>query len=206
MKNVTKSALASLELVGRAVLRFKDAEPQVEPRRELEAIYRAHVQRVARWAGRLGGPIIEVEDVVQEVFIKAQRLLPEFRGDGELTTWLYRITENIVRHRRRKERWRRWLGGAPSEALAQLPSEALSPLEELEAQEATDVVYRVLDGMRERYRSVLIMLDLEGLTPSELEQLTGIRAATLRVRLHRARADFAARVEAFERRAPRSRR
>jgi RNA polymerase sigma-70 factor (ECF subfamily) len=204
MKVVTNRELPSLA-IGTPVLRLEDAlPPEVEPPpRELEAIYRAHVQQVARWASRLGGPAVEAEDVAQEVFVKVQRLLPQFRGDAAVTTWLYRITENVVRHRRRKERWRRWLGGALPEALAQLKSPAPSPLEELETSEAGGLVYRVLDGMRESHRNVLIMLDLEGLSAGELEQLTGVRATTLRVRLHRARAEFAARLEALESRTAR---
>jgi RNA polymerase sigma-70 factor (ECF subfamily) len=187
-------------------LGLKDVQAQLEPPFALEAVYRAHVQQVARWASRLGGPIIEAEDVAQEVFVKVQRLLPGFRGDAELTTWLYRITENVARHRRRKERWRRWLGVVPHETLAQLPSPALSPLEALETSEARALAYRILDGMRERYRTALIMIDLEGLSAGELERLTGVSAATLRVRLHRARADFAARLEALEQRTTRPRR
>src|SRR5262249_44087441 len=50
-------------------------------------LYRAHAQTVARWASRLGGPAIDVEDVVQEVFLVVQRRLREFRGEAEITTW-----------------------------------------------------------------------------------------------------------------------
>jgi RNA polymerase sigma-70 factor (ECF subfamily) len=182
--------------VGQPVLRLN---PEPEAPRDLEAIYRQHVQKVARWASRLGGPAIEPEDVAQEVFEKVQHSLSSFRGDAELTTWLYRITENVVRHRRRKERWRRFIGFPQGDAI-ELPSAALSPLEQLEANEATALVYRVLDGMRERYRTVLILFDLEGLSGDELERLTGVPAGTLRVRLHRARADFAARLEVLEQR------
>ena len=206
MKPVTKRPLPSLESLGPALLRPRSPQPDVEPPRELDAIYRAHVQTVARWAQRLGGPMVEAEDVVQEVFVKVQRLLPEFRGDAALTTWLFRITNNVVRHRRRKERWRRWLGGALPEPLAQLASPAPGPLEQLESSRAAALVYRVLDGMGEAHRNVLIMLDLEGLSAGELERLTGVRAATLRVRLHRARAEFAARLEALEQRPGRPRR
>jgi RNA polymerase sigma-70 factor (ECF subfamily) len=175
------------------------------PPYELVAIYRAHVQRVARWTGRLGGPLVDVEDVVQEVFLKVQHLLPGFRGDAELTTWLFRITENVVRHRRRRERLHRWLSGGSKEALAQLPSSLPSPLEQLERHEATGLVYRVLDSMREQARTVLILFDLEGLSGDELEQLTGVKAATLRVRLHRARAEFAARLARLEKQSARGR-
>src|SRR5262245_13697994 len=77
-----------------------------QPPRDSGEVYRLHADRVARWVARLGGPAVDVEDTVQEVFVKVHRLLAQFRGDAELTTWLYRITENVTRARRRKERVR----------------------------------------------------------------------------------------------------
>jgi RNA polymerase sigma-70 factor, ECF subfamily len=165
---------------------------------ELEAVYRAHVQRVARWVQRLGGPLVDVEDAVHDVFLKVQRLLPEFRGDSELTTWLYRITANVVRHRRRKEWLRRWLGGA--EAAHDAAGHAPSVHETFEQQETARLVYRLLDRLPERHRTILILCDLEELSAAEVEALTGVRAATVRVRLHRARAQLAALSERERRR------
>src|SRR5262249_14147909 len=74
------------------------------PRSPVADLYRAHAQTVARWASRLGGPAIDVEDVVQEVFLVVQRRLDGFRGDAHVKTWLYRITANVVRWRRRKDK------------------------------------------------------------------------------------------------------
>jgi RNA polymerase sigma-70 factor (ECF subfamily) len=159
----------------------------------LDVVYRAHVQRVARWVQRLGGPLLDVEDAVHDVFLQVQRLLPGFRGDSQLTTWLYRITANVVRHRRRKEWLRRWLGGAePAADVAEL---APSVHESLEQRETARFVYRLLERLPERHRTILILCDLDGLSASEVETLTGVRAATVRVRLHRARAQLAAQVE-----------
>src|SRR5205823_4400364 len=50
----------------------------------LESVYREHAALVKRWALRLGGPAIDVEDTVQEVFLVVQRRLPEFRGDARI--------------------------------------------------------------------------------------------------------------------------
>jgi RNA polymerase sigma-70 factor (ECF subfamily) len=160
---------------------------------ELDAVYRAHVQLVSRWVQRLGGPLIDIEDVVHDVFLKVQRLLPEFRGDCALTTWLYSITANVVHHRRRKEWLRRWLG--TSEQASATSGHTPSVHEAFEQQEQVRLVYRLLDRLPERHRTILILCDLEELSAAEVEILTGVRAATVRVRLHRARAQFAARLE-----------
>jgi RNA polymerase sigma-70 factor (ECF subfamily) len=172
--------------------------PPASEELDLATLYRKHAQKIARWAGRLGGPDCDVEDVVHEVFIVAQRRLPEFRGDAEISTWLYCITENTVRHRRRKEKWRRWLGGSANDVAGRVESARPTPIEALESRRATELVYRALDGIPEKYRGLLILFELEQLTGEEIARLTGIKLATVWVRLHRARAMFLSRLEAIE--------
>lgn len=160
---------------------------------DFDAVYRAHVDRVARWATRLGGPTADVDDVVQEVFIVVHRQLSGFRGDASIATWLYRITANVVRDRRRRDRWRRLFGGLVADA-EKLPSPVATPIESVEQREAIARVYRVLDGMNERYRSVLVLFEIEKLSGEEIAELTGVRAGTVWVVLHRARAQFSKRL------------
>jgi len=166
---------------------------------DVEAVYRAHAQRVGRWAARLAGPTLDVDDLVQEVFLTVQRELHTFRGVARLTTWLFRITENVVRHRRRKDRVRRWLMGTADEVAGQLPSPRPTPLESLERRQATELVYRVLDGLPEKYRTVLVLFELEELGGEEIATLLGVKIATVWVQLHRARARFLSRLEEIER-------
>lgn len=164
----------------------------------LDAVYREHAPRVARWAGRLAGPGLDVEDLVQEVFLTVQRLLPSFRGEAELTTWLYRITFNVVRHRRRRERLRRWLGGSADDVAGQVASTRPTPVEDLERREAEALVYRALDGLGEKYRTVIILFEIEGLSGEEIAALTGTKLATVWVWLHRARAKLLEQLEQLE--------
>src|SRR5947209_4983183 len=85
---------------------------------DLEANYRAYSTSVGRWAARMAGPALDVEDIVQEVFLVAHQRLSKFRGESSLATWLFGITERVIWHRRRKERWRRWLGGSAEDVTA----------------------------------------------------------------------------------------
>ena len=165
---------------------------------DVETVYRAHAHCVARWAARLAGPAIDIEDLVQEVFLTVQRELHTFRGDARLTTWLFRITENVVRHRRRKDRVRRWLKGTAAEVAGQLPSPRPTPLETLEQRQASQLVYRVLDGLPEKYRTVLVLFELEELGGEQIAALLGLKLATVWVQLHRARARFLSRLEELE--------
>jgi len=166
--------------------------------RDFEGLYREYVEQVARWAARLGGADIDVDDVVQEVFVAVHKQLPGFRGESQISTWLYRITANQVGERRRRDRWRRWLGGSANEVAGQLPSPALTPVEVLERRECSALVYRVLDTMNERYRTLVILFDLERLTGQQIAALTGMSLDSVWVGLHRARAQFVKRLRSQE--------
>ena len=160
---------------------------------DFEGIYREHVEQVARWAARLGGDI-DVDDVVQEVFVAVHKQLAKFRGESQVKTWLYRITANQVAERRRKDRWRRFLRGSATDVAGQLPSPALTPVETLERREASARVYRALDKLNERYRNLIILFELEKLSGQEIAELTGMSVDSVFVTLHRARAQFVKRL------------
>ncbi len=158
---------------------------------DVASLYRTYATKVGRWAARLGGPSIEVEDVVQEVFLVAKRRLVSFRADGgSITTWLFRATDRIVKATRRKQRLRRLFGGTPDLEAAGADLGRPIPSDALESRQAIARVYRVLDRLPERYRRVLILFELEGLSTLEIAALIGARIGTVRVWLYRARAAF----------------
>jgi RNA polymerase sigma-70 factor (ECF subfamily) len=164
---------------------------------DLETIYRAYAPDVSRWARRLRGPGGDVDDLVHEVFLVAQRRLPEFRGEARVGTWLYAITVRVVQGQRRRERWLRWLrlGRLRPPEPASLPT----PLEALESRQATELTYRLLEKLPEAERSALILFELEGLSGEELAAVTGEPVGTIWVRLHRARRRFRDTYLAWER-------
>jgi RNA polymerase sigma-70 factor (ECF subfamily) len=155
---------------------------------DLGALYAAHAPAVARWAARLGGTDVDVDDVVHDVFVVVERRMKTFRGASSLTTWLYGITANVVRHARRKNRLRRWLDDG--DALDRLVSSEKTPIELIEQQESIAHVRSVLDRLSEKYRTVLVLHEIEGLSGVEIAERTGVKPSTVWVRLHRARMLF----------------
>jgi RNA polymerase sigma-70 factor (ECF subfamily) len=157
----------------------------------LDGLYRAYAAQVARWAAHLGGPRLEVGDLVHEIFLVAGRRLADFRGDSKPSTWLYGITERVVRAARRKERVRRALDRLRRVDVerALLPTQP-TPVEELERRRAQETVYRILDRLPEKYRRVMVLFALEELSGEEIAELTGVKLATVWVHLHRARRLF----------------
>src|SRR5688572_3796878 len=140
------------------------APPDADVPLELGALYRAHAPTVARWAERLAGPSLDVEDLVQDVFLIVRAKLHRFRSSARMTTWLYGITQNVVRQQRRRLRWRQWLGGSATDVAGDVEATGPTPLEELERQRALRHVYRILDGMSEKLRTVFILFELERLS------------------------------------------
>jgi RNA polymerase sigma-70 factor (ECF subfamily) len=166
----------------------------------LASVYQEHAHKVARWAARLGGPDAEVEDILQEVFFIAHRKLAVFRGDSQISTWLFAITRNVVRQRIQRERVRRFLMSVVSRETEE-PAAGSTPLEDFERRESLDLVYRALEGLPEKHRTAFILFEIEGLSGQEAAALTHVKVSTLRVWLLRARAHFMKRMDKLEKRA-----
>jgi RNA polymerase sigma-70 factor (ECF subfamily) len=164
------------------------AERIDSPVDSVDAVYDAHAADVTRWARRLAGPTMDIEDIVHDVFVVALQRIPTFQGNACLRTWLFRITHHVVCNRRR----RRFLRGLlfrrrEDEMVAALPA-PLTPLQEVERQEEHARLYRALDRLSDCYRTAIILYDIEGLSSSEVAELTGVNVGTVWVRLHRGRA------------------
>jgi RNA polymerase sigma-70 factor (ECF subfamily) len=162
-----------------------------------EEIFRGHVVAVTRWAARLGGPGVDCDEVAQEVFVVVQRRLPEFRGDGKLSTWLFRITAKVVANHKRASRRRRLWSRLTRADEDHLPGHGPLPGDALEQVEASRRFYEVLDRLAPRYREVLTLFELEELSTDAIAQLLDRPPATIRVWLHRGRQSF---VKAWTRR------
>ena len=165
---------------------------------DIEAVFRRHRGDIERWAARLGGPLVDGEDVAQEVMMVAHRRLPGFSHPAQLVAWLFKTTQNIATTRRRRERLRRWLRGMPLDYAAELQARGPSVVEEMERREARAEVYAALDKLAAKYRDVVILFEIEGLSGEEIATLTGTPLATVWVRLHRGRRQFRAHYEELQ--------
>jgi RNA polymerase sigma factor (sigma-70 family) len=163
-----------------------------------DALYRAHALTVARWAARLGKPWLEPEDVTHEVFLKVQRTLATQPPIHDVEAWLYAITINVIRSRRRVERFRRWFQRPEKEGLA-TASGALTALDALERRDAERLVLRALSQLADRDREVLMLFELEGRPGQEIARLMDVPVDRVWVWLHRARHRFAGVVEELQR-------
>ena len=154
----------------------------------LDRLYRDHAARVLAWVIRLGGPHLDAEDVAHEVFLTVIGLLPGFRGDAKLSTWLFAVTRRVVANARRRSALRRFIGLEPTHEPADgrpLSDEALGLLRRRRA------VQRALDRLPARKREVIALCDLEELPAPEAAAMLGVPVGTIYSRLHHARRAFA---------------
>jgi RNA polymerase sigma-70 factor (ECF subfamily) len=151
-----------------------------------DALYEAEFDFVYRVVARLGGHG-HVEDLVQEVFVVVSRRLADYRGEGRVTTWLFRIAYRVVgAHIRRDRLQRRILELFGAE---HAPPQ---PFAVMDAERAADAhhVHAALGRLSFEKRSALVLFEVEGWSCEEIAEALEIPLGTVYTRLHHARRDF----------------
>lgn len=146
----------------------------------MEALYHRYKRRVFGLVTRIVGTS-DNEEVVQEVFVRIYRGLAKFRGDSQLSTWIYRLSVNaaLTHVTRRRPRWT-----DTEDALRHVP--APEP-----ARRDPNLAARLegaLDSLPPGYRAVLVLHDVQGLSHEECANILGCRIGTSKSQLHKARA------------------
>lgn len=125
----------------------------------------------------------EVEDIVQEVFIKALKGIKNFKGESAPKTWLFSIARNAATDYYRKLRPLRL---TPYETLDNLPSDGMTADEKIGMDEDIKDVYMAMKSLKKSYRDVLLLREVKELTPSETAQILNWTESRVNSTLHRA--------------------
>ena len=134
----------------------------------------------------------EIDDVVQDTFIKAYRALPRFRLDSAFYTWLYRIAINTAKNyvTAEKRRLNILQSDADGMELAEetgSPSELAEPEREHLASEIEAAVHRALDALPDDLRDAVTFREIEGLSYEQIPVIMDCPVGTVRSRIFRAR-------------------
>jgi RNA polymerase sigma-70 factor, ECF subfamily len=178
-------ACEDAELVRMALGRHGDA---------FRIIMQRHNRRLYRCARSIVRDDSEAEDVVQEAYVNAFNNLASFRGESSLATWLTRITLNeaLGRVRRRRPTVELATLDSVGRDQAQIIPFPLMPTntdpERTAAQrEIRRLLERAIDDLPGLFRVVFVMRDIEDMSVEETAGFLGLRPATVKTRLHRAR-------------------
>ena len=158
---------------------------------EFTRIVASHRPQIFRFLLASTRDIDLAETLTQECFLKAHRNWSSFRGESSAMTWLMRIAINLQKdhwRNRRMQFWRHTRNNAVDldEASEWLPSGESSQEQRLLAQERIRQVWRAVEGLSERQRTVFLLRFIEELELSEIAQSTGLSEGTVKAHLSRA--------------------
>jgi RNA polymerase sigma-70 factor (ECF subfamily) len=141
---------------------------------------------VFRWSLIFANDPDEAEDITQEVFVRVHRQLGGYRSDGPLEAWLYRITRRTATQLRRK-RGRRGRLGLTAAARPERDVYTTDPGGRVDRQRAADIIRELFSELPRRQREVFDLVDLQGLSPVEVAERTGMKPVSVRANLFKAR-------------------
>jgi RNA polymerase sigma-70 factor (ECF subfamily) len=150
------------------------------------AILARHQNRVYSIAAQFAANSDDASDLAQEVFLKAYRSLPRFRGQAAFSTWLYRIAVNACVDYTRRQR-RGVCLPLEDDLLAASEESCRDPQEEMERRQFYSDLVRAIRALSTKLRVALILHDVEGLTHEEIAHIVGCSVGTTKSRLFRAR-------------------
>ena len=153
-------------------------------------LYQRHQTRVRSTLYQLCGAEV-LDDLVQEVFLRAWKGLSKFRQTAQFSTWLYRITWNVACDRRKSFAIGRSRTVSTDDAqLQNIPDKAYDSISSpsLTSLHYQDLVQRGLEQLSHDHRTVVVLHDLEELPQKEVAEVLDIPVGTVKSRLFHARA------------------
>ena len=176
--------LAEASLVARAQRGEKAA---------MEQILATHRGRIERLTGSILRNSMDAEEVVQDVLVAVTNKIDRFRGEANLSTWIHRIAVNAaLMHKRRNRSGRSVSLDEARPAVEDRDSSEARTRHEQSMdpslrQEVWHKVWNAVDDLDDKYRSVFILRDVEGLSTEEAARTLGLKIPAVKSRLHRAR-------------------
>ena len=155
-----------------------------------EFLYQLHGRRVYALCLRMVGNPADAEDLMQEAFLQLFRKIGTFRGESAFSTWLHRMTVNVVLMRLRKK-------SLPTDSLEETlepDAEASGPKRDVGAPDlrlsgAVDRVNleRSIEKLPPGYRTVFVLHDVQGYEHNEIAEIIGCSVGNSKSQLHKAR-------------------
>ena len=164
-------------------------------RRAFDLLFLRYRHKIRGLVGRFVRDTAEIDDVVQEAFIKAYRALPNFRGDSAFYTWLYRIAINasknyVAASSRRTPTVDMDIGTA--EQLEQTDGayalrDSESPEQALRRDELAAAIRQAIADLPDDLRTTVTLREFDGLSYRQIAEITDCPVGTVRSRIFRAR-------------------
>lgn len=153
---------------------------------EVEPLLKRWEPRIYRFGLRMCGDEDTAREVLQETLLAAFRGLPGFRGEAELSTWLYSLARSFCMRQRRQRSGE----SLESAQVQQRPDGGPSPDAAAHARELGRVLQAALLSLSSDHREVVVLKDVEGLSVEQIAKVLAEEVAAVKSRLHRARLEL----------------
>src|SRR6266496_1526174 len=167
-----------------AIERAKQGDPEA-----FKALYDLHKRRVYSLCLRMTGNTASAEDLTQEAFLQLFRKIGTFRGESAFSTWLHRMSVNVVLMQLRKQN----LPVVPIDETTEgdeegsVKKEPGAPDERLTGSIDRLRLQRAVDELPPGYRTIFVLHDVEGYEHNEIAEMVGCSIGNSKSQLHKAR-------------------
>ena len=185
------AAGTAIEAITTAVAGLFAVQEMEAAAEEFSSVVQTHRPRIFRFLLASTRDVDLAETLTQECFLKAHRNWDRFRGESSAMTWLMRIAINLEKdhwRNRRLQFWRRTRTNSVDldEASEWLPSGERSAEQKMLAREQVAHVWKAVEGLSPRQRTVFLLRYVEDQELSEIAQATGLSEGTVKAHLSRA--------------------
>jgi len=170
------AALVAVADDGELIARYQTGDE-----RAAAELVQRHTAPLARFLAIQGAPDEELDDLVQDAFIKAFRGLASFRGGSAFRTWLLAIGANLLKDRRRQ-----WKKRVVVELTSDVPDRSGDPAAEAEAGWTAERLSEEIGRLTRLQREVFLLRAQQGLDYGEIAQGLGVSEGSARVHFHHA--------------------
>ncbi len=158
-----------------------------------EMLMEKYQKKVFNIALRLLGNHDDANEVTQEVFIRIFKSMGSFKGESQISTWIYRIATNacLDELRKRKNKWIMSLDEEyhkeNGDYIIQVEDDKPTPDVILEQKTLKSAVNNAIDKLSEKYKLIIVLRDIQGFSYEEISEIVKTPVGTVKSRINRAR-------------------
>lgn len=157
-----------------------------------EILLRRNNQKLYRVIRSYINDLAEIEDIMQNTYLKAYEKLYQFKHNSQFSTWLIRIgiNETLARLKTKGKYLNLYTSenSVSHEVVLEIPdTEQLNPEKKMIRQEAKQILEKTIDLLDVKYRTVYVLREIEGMSMAEISDCLGLTVSNVKVRLHRAK-------------------
>jgi len=155
---------------------------------DFDSLLNHHKDMIYNLLFRLTGNHNTSEDLFQETFIKVYRGLKSFKGESQISTWIYSIAVNVFRDHKRKNS-RNLLESSIADISEKLPAGTHAPNPETQVlvEEEKNRIQGHINSLKESMKIPLVLHYIEGLPIKKIAEITGRTPGSIKISLYRAR-------------------